>query len=147
MEHRYRKLAVELAIDFVAMYLVMYAMIDTWNDFYLNINSAYMTLMMLSPMAVVMLFGMRSMYPNARLNAALYAIFTLVFLLSFSLTRTQTPIGDAEFLRSMIPHHSSAILMCERSSIRDPEIVQLCEQIVQGQKAEIAQMKRILARR
>jgi uncharacterized protein (DUF305 family) len=147
MEHRYRKLAVELAIDFVAMYLVMYAMIDTWDDFYININSAYMTLMMLSPMAVVMVLGMRSMYPNRKLNAALYAIFTLVFLLSFSLTRTQTPVGDGEFLRSMIPHHSSAILMCERSSIRDPEIVQLCEQIVQGQKAEIAQMKRILARR
>ena len=147
MEHPYRKLAVELAIDFVAMYLVMYAMIDTLDAFYINISSAYMTLMMLSPMAVAMVLGMRSMYPNHKLNAALYAIFTLVFLLSFSLTRTQTPIGDGEFLRSMIPHHSSAVLMCEGSSIRDPEIGQLCEQIVEGQKAEIAQMKRILARR
>jgi uncharacterized protein (DUF305 family) len=41
----------------------------------------------------------------------------------------------------MIPHHASAILMCERASINDPEIKQLCEQIVSGQQSEIDQMR------
>ena len=65
----------------------------------------------------------------------------------FILARTQTPIGDAQFLRSMIPHHSSAILMCERAAITDPEIEKLCGQIVKSQREEIAQMQALLARR
>ena len=44
----------------------------------------------------------------------------------------------------MIPHHSSAILMCEQAAISDPEIIDLCEQIVQSQEEEIAQMKALL---
>jgi uncharacterized protein (DUF305 family) len=46
----------------------------------------------------------------------------------------------------MIPHHSSAIVMCEESTITDPEIVTLCGQIVKAQKEEIAQMQKILSR-
>ena len=60
--------------------------------------------------------------------------------------RTQAVVGDAQFLRSMIPHHSGAILMCEQSAITDPEIVRLCGEIVKTQKEEIAQMQAILAR-
>lgn len=146
MKSPYRKLAVDLAINATVMYLVMYAMISTSQDFYININNAYMTLMMVAPMAVLMVFGMRSMYPNRSLNATVCTTFTLLFLLSVLLMRTQTPIGDGQFLRSMIPHHSGAILMCERSAISDREIVQLCEQISEGQKEEIAQMKSILTR-
>lgn len=46
----------------------------------------------------------------------------------------------------MIPHHSSAILMCEESSLNDQEIIDLCGEIVEAQEREIAQMKDILAR-
>jgi uncharacterized protein (DUF305 family) len=31
-------------------------------------------------------------------------------------------VGDKQFLRSMIPHHAGAILMCEKASIKDAEI-------------------------
>ncbi len=48
--------------------------------------------------------------------------------------------------RSMIPHHSSAILMCEQSAITDPEIVSLCEEIIRTQEEEIAEMEEILRR-
>ena len=44
----------------------------------------------------------------------------------------------------MIPHHSRAILVCQEASITDPEIEQLCSEIVEAQ--EIAQMKEILKR-
>ena len=43
-------------------------------------------------------------------------------------------------------NHSSAILMCEQATITDPEIQDLCVQIVQAQKEEIAQMKTIMER-
>jgi uncharacterized protein (DUF305 family) len=64
----------------------------------------------------------------------------------FICIRQQTWIGDRQFLRSMIPHHSGAILMCERASIADPEIKELCKTIVLGQQSEIDQMKAILNR-
>ena len=46
----------------------------------------------------------------------------------------------------MIPHHSSAILMCEEASLDDQAIIDLCGEIVAAQEREIAQMKDILAR-
>ena len=82
---------------------------------------------------------------NARLNLLLYGAFAAIFVAAFAFMRSQAFVGDEQFLRSMIPHHSGAILMCEQSSITDPEIVALCGQIMQSQKQEIAQMKRILA--
>jgi hypothetical protein len=145
--HSYRSLAVELAIDFVIMYLVMYTMIATLDHFRFNLNNVYMTLMMVAPMAVVMLVAMRSMFPSRRANAVVVAAAVLVFLASFGAMRTQAVVGDREFLRSMIPHHSGAILMCREAAITDPEIVALCKQIVESQQREIAQMTAILERR
>jgi uncharacterized protein (DUF305 family) len=146
MTHHYPKLALNLALSAVIMYLVMYTMIDGLADFYHNLNTTYMTLMMVSPMAILMLLMMGSMYSDARLNLVLYAVFALVFIAAFAAMRTQALVHDEQFLRSMIPHHSGAVLMCEKSTIADPEIVRLCGQIVQSQKAEIAQMKGMLER-
>ena len=146
MTSHYRMLGLNLAASFVAMYLVMFTMIDGTADFYNNINNLYMTLMMVSPMAILMLLMMGSMYSDRRLNLAIHAGFAIVFLFSFWAMRTQALVGDEQFLRSMIPHHSGAVLMCRESAISDPEIAALCGEITRSQKEEIAQMKRILAR-
>lgn len=111
MHGSYKELMIELAIDFVIMYLVMYTMIAVLNDFYLNINNVYMTLMMIAPMAIVMIVAMRSMFPSKRLNLAIGAGAVIVFAASFIAMRTQAAVGNEQFLRSMIPHHSGAILM------------------------------------
>lgn len=145
-QSQYTHLAIEMAIDFVIMYLVMYTMIATFAHFYLNINNVYMTLMMVSPMAIVMLISMRSMFNVARLNWLIGLGAAALFVASFLGMRTQAAVGDAQFLRSMIPHHSGAILMCEQASLTDPEIVALCSAIVQAQRAEIAKMEAMLAR-
>ena len=146
MTSSYGKLGIALSINAVVMFFLTYALIAELGHLYVNINRMYMALMMVAPMAVVMLLVMRSMYENKKLNSILHAAFAGLFIASFSLARTQTPVGNEQFLRSMIPHHSSAILMCEQSSITDPEIVVLCEQIVESQKEEIAQMKALLER-
>ncbi len=86
------------------------------------------------------------MYRNRRLNAALYFAFAAIFFLSLLGIRQQSLVGDDQFLRSMIPHHSGAILMCEEATLADQEIRKLCGEIIQAQKDEIAQMKRIMDR-
>jgi hypothetical protein len=45
----YVRPALELAVDFVIMYIAMYTMIATLDHFYLNMNNVYMTLMMVAP--------------------------------------------------------------------------------------------------
>ena len=146
MKGSYRSFAIELVLDFIIMYLVMYTMIASLNHFYLNLNNVYMTLMMVTPMAILMLWFMRSMYPSRKLNLAIVGGAAAVFVLAFVGMRTQAGVGDKEFLRSMIPHHSGAILMCEQASIRDPEIIALCDRIIRAQDDEIAQMQAILKR-
>jgi len=66
---------------------------------------------------------------------------------SFRAIRLHTTIGDTAFLRSMIPHHSGAILMCQEAKLSDPEVIRLCESIKRSQRQEIDEMKAILARR
>lgn len=145
-ESHYKSLAIELLIDSVIMFFVMYTMVDSARHIYLNINNLYMTLMMVAPMALVMLAAMRHMYPNKKLNLALYALFAALFLASFYGMRVQTAVGDKQFLRSMIPHHSGAVLMCREANISDPEIVALCKGITELQTREINQMETILKR-
>lgn len=146
MKNAYASLTVQTIVSGIIMYLVMFVMIDGLGSFYNNPNMLYMTLMMVAPMVVLMILAMRHMFPSARANAALLVAAVVVFLASFALIRTQTTIGDTAFLRSMIPHHSGAILMCREASLSDLEIVELCDGIIRSQRAEIDQMKRILAR-
>ncbi len=143
----YSMFALNLGLSAIVMYFVMYTMIDSTAELYNNLNNVYMTEMMVMAMAIIMLWLMPSMFPDKRFNLILYATFGIVFVLAFAGMRTQALVGDRQFLRAMIPHHSGAVLMCERSTIRDPEIVALCGEIVSGQKREIAQMKAILARK
>lgn len=142
----YPLFALNMALSLIAMYFLMFTMVDTWGDFFNNLNMAFMALTMLAPMGVLMLLLMRSMYTSKRLNAVLCVGFVLVFVIALVGIRTQTPIGNEQFIASMIPHHSGAILMCREASITDAELETLCEGIEAGQRQEIEQMKAILAR-
>lgn len=146
MSKHYVMLGINLAISTIIMYFVMFSMIDGTGSFFHNINMFYMALTMVAPMAILMLLMMGSMYRNKRLNLLLYAGFAILFVAAFIGTRTQAGVGDVQFVRSMIPHHSGAILMCQEAQLRDAELVQLCGEIVQSQRAEIDQMKQILGR-
>jgi uncharacterized protein (DUF305 family) len=146
MDSSYKKLAVAILINTVIMFFLTFVLIDQFAHFQVNLNRIYMALIMAAPMGIVMLIVMRSMFQNRQLNTMLFVSLGAVTILLFFLMRTQTPVGDVQFLRSMIPHHSSAILMCEQSAISDPEIIELCGEIVQTQEEEIAQMEQILRR-
>lgn len=128
------------------MYAIMFAMVDTWNDIFQNLNTFYMSLMMAAPMVAVMPFMMKEMYPDKKKNAVVVLGSALVIVTAFLGIRYQSAIGDTQFIRSMVPHHSGAILMCREANIRDPELKTLCDNISKGQRQEIEQMNKILQR-
>ena len=143
----YPRLALMAALSFVAMFVLMYAMVDRLSNVYPSLNQAYMAALMAAPMVAIEIVLMSSMYPSKRTNQLILAGSAFVLLGAFWAIRDQAAIGDDEFLRSMIPHHSGAILMCQQASISDAEIRRLCADIVSSQRQEIETMKQMLERR
>jgi uncharacterized protein (DUF305 family) len=84
---------------------------------------------------------MGSMYSNKNANIVITAGAIVVGIALIVLIRQQVGVSDRQFLQSMIPHHSAAILMCTKAPITDSAVRQLCATIVAGQRAEIDQMK------
>lgn len=140
------KLLLMGAIHLPIMYLVMFTMIDGVEHFRNNLNMAYMAVMMTAPMLVIEAVLMRQMYANKRGLVAIAVASVLAFVLFFVFMRQQTAIGDTQFLNSMIPHHSGAILMCDQATLTDPDIKRLCEGIISSQREEIREMEQILRR-
>lgn len=141
----YWHLLIMAGVSFVAMYFLMYAMVDTFANVFMSLNQAYMAGLMAAPMVIIELVVMGMMYPNKRLNLIIIAGSAVLATVFFLLIRQQALINDSQFLRSMISHHASAVLMCKQAPIDDPEIKQLCQNIIAGQESEIAQMKAKLA--
>lgn len=142
----YPKFMGMLGISFLIMYAVMFLNVNSVDHVYLSLTRAYMSLLMVSAMALLMLGMMGKMYPDKRMNTGIIVGSISVFIATLSLLRTQTFVGDSQWMRAMIPHHSSAILTSKNATITDPEAKKLSVDIIRAQEEEIAQMKRILAR-
>lgn len=145
-DNSYKKLSIMLVLSFISMYSVMFLNVDEFNHIYLSINRTYMALLMTLPMAVVMILLMVKMYPNKKWNTAIILSAVILFALVLAGLRTQTPIGDVQYMKGMIPHHSSAIMTSKHANIKDLEVKKLSEEIIKSQEEEIAQMKNILKR-
>lgn len=147
-EHKspYKNLVWMGVVHVPIMYLIMFAMVDTWGDIYQNLNTFYMAIMMAAPMVAVMPFMMKEMYQDKKKNMIVVAASLMVLIAAFAGIRYQTAIGDKQFIKSMIPHHSGAILMCDQAKLTDPELKSLCSDISSAQREEIEQMEKILKR-
>jgi uncharacterized protein (DUF305 family) len=144
--HPYRLLFIMAVLHFVAMFALMYSMVNTATDVYPNLNQMFMAGTMTAPMLLLELALMRSMYQHRQLNIVA-ALAGLVLLVAFFFAiRLQTGISDQQFLKSMIPHHSGAVLMCREARLNDAEVRDLCVSITEGQLQEIDQMRAILRR-
>lgn len=140
MEQKWTTLLAMAVMSFVAMYVLMYAMVDKLDNVYTNLNQFYMAALMTAPMMLIEITLMRSMY-SAKVVAATAAISLVALVLSFMGIRGQAGITDQEFLKSMISHHGAALLMCENAPLEDDEIIELCEGILSGQQSEIDWMQ------
>jgi uncharacterized protein (DUF305 family) len=139
--NQYVKLIIMAVLSFTSMYVLMYAMVNAFENVIPNINQFYMAGLMTAPMIIIELVLMWSMYMNKKLNYVILAISSILLIVFFLLIRQQTAVSDKQFLKSMIPHHASAILMCEKADLQDSEIKDLCQGIISGQQEEINQMK------
>lgn len=120
----YRSFFVMLGLGAVTMFLATYAMIAS---LVFNLNTFYMTGLMIAPMATIMLLSMLHMCKDKRMNATIIASSALDFLLRFFGIRKQTPIGDSELLRAVISHHfrADAAVTGRSDSARQPRLGRL----------------------
>lgn len=140
----YLNLAIMAVLSFISMFVFMYMMVDSFGNVYPNLNQFYMAGLMTAPMIMIEIFVMWSMYDNKKLNLIIAGVSLLLLFISIACIRYQTAVGDTQFLKSMIPHHAGAILMCDNPNLRDPEIVELCKSIIVDQQKELDWMKRKL---
>lgn len=140
-EMQYQKLAWMVIISFIAMFILMYSMVDKMSNVVINVNQFYMAGLMTAPMIIIEMILMRSMYANKKFNTIIISISAVMLVTCFLFIRYQTTVSDKQFLKSMIPHHAAAILMVKEAKITDPEIKKLADDIISSQQKEIDFMK------
>lgn len=129
--------ATSMAIMYAVMYVNTYQLSHVeWSE-----TRLFMTLLMGSTMAVVMLGYMLGMYKNAKINIGIVLGSILVFVLGTFLVRSQNTVEDRSYMSAMIPHHSIAILTSENSEIKDKRVCELAVEIVKAQRREISEMQ------
>lgn len=140
----YKNFAAMIATSSFLMYLVMYLHTYTWEHVFFSETRLYMTLLMTAVMAVVMLWFMRGMYTDQRMNRSIVLASVVLFVVSTYLVRSQILVDDVDYMEAMIPHHSIAILTSERADLSDPRVRELADEIIAAQRREITEMKRLI---
>lgn len=144
MQMSYWRFAAMIATSTVVMFGLMYLNTYALDHVFWSETRTWMALLMGAVMAVIMLSFMLSMYSDRRINIAIYAASALVFGLALWLIRSQATVGDAQYMKAMIPHHSIAIMTSERANITDPRVRKLADEIIEAQRREIAEMKTLI---
>lgn len=142
----YKKFAAMMIISFIIMYVVMFVNMDSINHYHTSVTRIYMAILMVAPMAVVMMTMMGKMYPRKKTNIGVIVGGIVLFILTLTTLRTQTPVSDVQYMKAMIPHHSSAIMTSKHANFKDPEVRKLADSIIASQEREIQQMETILNR-
>ena len=137
----YLRFGAMIATSMVFMYGVMY--LNTFELAHVRWSETrlFMTLLMGSTMAIIMLGFMLGMYKNRRVNMVIVAASLVLFGLGTWLVRSQTTVQETSFMSAMIPHHSIAILTSERSELEDVRVCELALEIIEAQRREIAEME------
>lgn len=141
----YGRFGAMIATSTVVMYGLMYLNTYQLDHIFFSETRLYMALIMGATMAVIMLSFMLRMYTNRSANLGIFAGSVLLFVIALWLVRSQATVDDVSYMRAMIPHHSIAILTSENANITDPRVRELADGIIETQREEIAEMKRLIA--
>ena len=140
---------VMLLINYLISYFLMSnIMVYSKDHLYNHWNKIYMGLFMASLMGLAELWVMGQHMVNNQALMIYNVIFAVIAISSAIAIRKQTLVNDSQFLKSMIEHHSSALLMADQvlQKTQDQEIAQLSNHIIQSQSNEINQMTQLLER-
>ncbi|HSK69294.1 MAG TPA: DUF305 domain-containing protein [Candidatus Limnocylindria bacterium] len=141
---KYGRFLLMVLTSTVLMHLLTYTNVFSAGHIRFSATRLYLSLIMGSTMAVVMLAFMRHMYRDRAKNIAIVAVSAVIFVAALLMMRAQTFVGDAAWMRAMIPHHSIAVLTSRNADIRDPEVRALADEIIRTQLEEIAEMEALL---
>lgn len=140
----WNRFAAMIATSTFIMFFLMYQLIYSLDHVLFSVNRLVASLVMGCVMTVVMLSFMWSMYRGVGTKIAVLGLATTLGLILLSVNRSQALIGDVNFMKSMIPHHSIAINNARKASISDPRVRKLADEIIESQVREIAEMKLLL---
>jgi hypothetical protein len=147
-EHEMRmgwgRFAAMIATSVVIMFFLMYQLIYTLDHATFSVNRLVASLVMGTVMTVVMLGYMWSMYQGTAIKIGVVAGALLFGGVLLYVNRAQALIGDTEFMKAMIPHHSIAVNNARNADIRDPRVRELADEIIASQMREIRTMQLLI---
>lgn len=138
------RFAAMIATSTVIMVFLMYQLVYTFDHALFSMNRLIASLVMGCVMTVVMLAFMWSMYEGRGTKIAVMVVAALLAGFLLFVNRSQMVIGDVNFMKSMIPHHSIAINNARKASISDPRVRELADAIIRAQVLEIEAMKQLI---
>ena len=141
----YGRFAAMIAASTIVMFGLMYLNTYALDHVFYSQTRTWMAVVMGAAMAVIMIGFMWAMYRNKAANLAIVAASAIAFAAALWLVRSQETVGDASYMKAMIPHHSIAIMTSERAHIRDPRVRLLADRIIEAQVREIGEMKALIA--
>ena len=136
----YLRFGAMIATATIVMYVLTYTNVFALEHIRFSEERVYMVILMGSAMAIIMLGYMRGMYEDTRVNVAIVIVALIIGAAAFLLSQSQLLVGDVNYMRGMIPHHSIAILTSERAGIEDVRVRELADEIIEAQRREIAEM-------
>ena len=142
---KYGRFLAMVATSTVVMFGVSYLNTYAGDHVFFSETRSYMALLMGATMLLVMLAFMLGMYKDKTKNMMLVAGAVAVIAGALWLVRSQRTVDDVSYMKAMIPHHSIAILTSERARITDPRVRKLADEIIDAQRREIDEMKRLIA--
>jgi hypothetical protein len=144
MKMGWGRFAAMIVTSAVIMFFLMYQLVYSADHALFSLNRLLAALIMGAVMTVIMLGFMWKMYEGQGIKIAVVAIAALAAVGLLATNRSQALIGDTEFMKAMIPHHSIAINNARKASISDPRVRELADEIIASQVREIAEMKALL---
>jgi len=130
-----------IATSTVVMFPLMYQLVYSADHATFSLTRLVSSVVMGCVMAVIMLGFMWKMYAGPGTKLAILVGSVVLGVIILAINRQQMLVGDVDFLKSMIPHHSIAINNARKADIRDPRVRQLADGIIRAQVKEIAEMK------
>lgn len=139
------RLAGMIAVSTIIMFGLMYQLVYSFDHVEFSMSRMVASLVMACVMTIVMLGFMWNMYRGSGTKIAVVALAAVAGVALLAINRSQALVGDENFMKAMIPHHSIAINNARRATISDPRVRKLADEIIDSQVKEIDEMKLLLA--